>query len=161
MNKEQFQIEVAQFLFDQLKANGRYISYHSLKFAVSKEYLARMSNMDPVELNGYTRRAEEILLDLNLINDNDNHLTLKADAFMMPDSTKIKDLLAQKKKKEQFDAHKNQRDLYVNICVGVIALLGFLWNILSEQGSYGKMIGWILVGFAFGVLVSELINKRL
>jgi hypothetical protein len=160
MDKEQFQIDVAQFFFDRLKESGSWMYFSKLQDATKVYFQERISELSDNEFWGYTRRAKELLFELELVDVSSGTLTLRADAFMMPDSTKIKDLLAQKKKKDQFDAHKSQRDFYVSIGGGVVALLGFLWNILSEQGSYGQMIGWILVGFAFGYFVNELINKR-
>ena len=161
MDPKQFQIEVAQFFIDRLKESGSWMYYSRLQDATKVYFQDRISELSDNEFWGYTRRAKEMLFELELVDISSGTLTLRADAFMMPDSTKIKDLLALKNKKDQFDAHKSQRDFYVSIGGGVIALLGLLWNIVSQQGSYGTMIGWILVGFAFGVFVSELINKRL
>lgn len=160
MNKEQFQIEVAQYVFDKLKENGSWIHVSRLRLAAKKDLLDSLPNKNIVELNGYIRRANEMLFDLGLINSSDNHITLKPDAFMMPDSTKIKDLIEQKNKNRQFDENKNKRNFYISIAGIIIAFLGLLWNVISKQGTVGQLIGWILVGFAIGYFVNELVNKR-
>jgi thiosulfate reductase cytochrome b subunit len=160
MYKEQFQIEVAQFLFDKLKERGSWFSFGGLRQEAAKKFLADKTHINSVVLNGYIRRAAELLHNLDLINESNNHITLKPEAFMMPDSTKIKDLLAQKKKKEQFDDNYNKKILYVNIAGVVVPSLVSLWAFVSKQGTIGQIFGWLLVGFAIGYFVNEIVNKR-
>lgn len=162
MKKDQFQIDVAQYVFDKLKENGSWISIYNLRHAAKKDLLNSLPNINYVELNGYIRRASEMLFDLGLINSSDNHITLKPDAFMMPDSTKIKDLIEQKNNNKQFDENKNKRNFYINIAgIIIIPSLTLLFNIFSKQGSFELIIAWILVGFAIGYFLNDIINKRL
>ena len=160
MNKEHFQIDVAQFFFDRLKERGCWIHFSQLQDAAKVYFKDRISELNDKEFWGYTRRAKELLFDLELIDISGNSLTLTANAFMMPDSTLIKDILNKEKTKKIFDDKKYQHNFYISIFGVVIALLGFLWNILSEQGSYGQMTSWLLVGFALGYFVNEIVNKR-
>lgn len=161
MNKEQFQIDVAQFFFDRLKEGGSWIHFSQLQNAAKVYFKDRISKLKDNEFWGYTRRAKELLFDLKLVDISSNSLTLTANAFMMPDCVLIKDIVNKEKTKKQFDDKKNQYNFYISLGGIALTLLGFLINILSEQGSCGQMIGWLLVGFAFGFFVNEIVNKRL
>jgi hypothetical protein len=161
MDKEQIQVEVAQFFFDQLKESGRWIHFSKLERAVEKEILADKSDINKSEFWGYSRRAKDLLYDMGLIDVSGNSLTLKPEAFMMPDPTRIRDILNQKKKKKEFDDNKSQRNYNLNkIGIG-IALLGLICDVVSKQGSAGQLFGWILLGFAIGYLFNDIVNKRL
>lgn len=159
MDKEQFQIEVAQFFFDKLKIHGSWIHHSSLQGAAKKAFSTELEGVDERVFWGYTRRAEEILDVLGLINKSGNSLTLTANAFMMPDNTKIIDIINEKRKKEDFDNNKGKRNLYINIAGVVIAFIGVLLPFLSNQGNTGQIVGWLLVGAALGYFGNELINK--
>ena len=100
MNKEQFQIDVAQFFFDRLKERGSWIHFSQLQDAAKVYFKDRISELKDNEFWGYTRRAKELLFDLELIDISGNSLTLTANAFMMPDSTLIKDILNKEKTKK-------------------------------------------------------------
>ena len=161
MDKEQIQVEVAQFFFDQLKESGRWIHFSIIERAVEKEILASVSGINKREFRGYSRRAKDLLYDLGLIDVSGSSLTLKPEAFMMPDYTKIRDILDQKKKQKEFDDNKSQRNYYISIIGIVIAFLGLIWNVVSKQGSTGQLFGWILLGFAIGYFLNDIVNKRL
>lgn len=161
MDRERIQVEVAQFFFDQLKESGRWIHFSKLERAVEKEILADKSDINKGEFWGYSRRAKDLLYDMGLIDVSGNSLTLKPEAFMMPDSTRIKDILNQQKKKKEFDNNKSQRNYIISKIGIVIAFLGLLWNVVSKQGSVAQLFGWILLGFAIGYLLNDIVNKRL
>ena len=161
MDKEHIQVEVAQFFFDRLKESGNWISFPKLARAVEMNFLADKSGINKSEAWGYSRRAKELLYDMGLIDLSGSSLTLKPEAFMMPDSTRIRDILDQKKKKKEFDDNKSQRNYNINkIGIG-IALLGLICDVVSKQGSAGQLFGWILLGFAIGYLLNDIVNKRL
>lgn len=62
--------------------------------------MADKSDINKSEFWGYSRRAKDLLYDMGLIDVSGNSLTLKPEAFMMPDPTRIRDILNQKKKKK-------------------------------------------------------------
>ena len=160
MDKEQFQIKVAQFFFDKLKINGSWIHHSSLQDAAKKAFSSELEGVDDRVFWGYTRRAEEMLVELGLINICSNSLTLTSNAFMLPDTTKIIDIINENRKKEEFDNNNGKRNLYISIAGIVIAFIGVILPFLSNQGNTGQIVGWLLVGATLGFFGNELINKR-
>lgn len=160
MDKELFQIRVAQFFFDKLKISGSWIHHSRLQDAAKKEFSSELEGVDDKVFWGYTRRAEEILDELGLIKKSGNSLTLTANAFMMPDTTKILDIIKENRKKEDFENNNGKRKLFISIASVVIAFIGVVLPFLSNQGNTGQIIGWLLVGATLGYFGNELINKR-
>ena len=161
MDREEFQIEVADYIYRKLKEKGKTLHLPAFSRAIGNDLREKMPEGAENVLLGYVRRGGEILTELGLVNIVGNSITLTANAFIETKSCSIKELLKENKGKKYIDDNSNRINIYISISGLVIAFIGAIFPLLNLQGDTGRIIGWLFVGIAIGYFFSELINNKI
>ena len=161
MDRENFQIEVADYIYRKLKEKGKTLYLPAFSRAIKNDLQEEMPEGAENLIVGYVRRAGEILTELGLVIINGNSITLTANEFIESKPSSVRDLLKKQKEKKYIDDNSNRINIYISISGLILAFIGAIFPLLNIQEDTTKIVGWLFVGIAIGYFISELTNKRI